>query len=672
MFETNFSDFDDSALPTGFPSSQSLGSNLIPNFLSAQAQLINPQSIAFVDLNIPDAQKILQNLTADVIIPLSPEQDSITQITQTLSHYDNLLGVHVISHGSSGQLNLGDSLVNLQTLNSRSQDLQTWADALAPDADILLYGCDVAAGTVGSTFVSRLGQLTGADVAASTDPTGNVSQGGNWVLEYATGAIESPLAIKPSLLNTYNGLLASFDYTNFASTSGLKLNGSSAQFGTALRLTPASTSQAGSVFYTTPIALNANTSFQTQFQFQLRGGTLGSDGFTFVLQNSAAKANAKGSIGGNLGYGGTLTPITESLAIKFDTHKNATDPNNNNIAVLRDGNVNAALATTSTVTDSNLGTPIDLNSGTPINAWIEYNGNTDKLDVFLSESSTKLATAKAALSYQIDLTSVLGSQAFVGFTAGTGAKFNAQDINSWKFESNNDSDGSTGNDSDGSTGNDSDGSSGLIGYWKFEEAAGNTVLDSSGKNNNGSLINSSRTVGLYGQALEVSGKNSSHASIPASATLNSMTNQLTVSAWVRPNGQPVGFHAVVNRQIGTLIHPDQFFLGFGPKNQVTTYKWEIGTTNGEASVYKGTPASDRWVHMVGTYDGSTINLYVDGVQIGSSPLTGNILVDNNPVTIGAAENYADGRPLGDRFNGLIDEVRIYNRALSATEIKNLP
>jgi hypothetical protein len=653
MFETNFSDFDNSALFTGFPSSQSLGSNLSANLLLTEPQLVNPQSIAFVDLSIPEVEQILQGLTADLIIPLQSEQDSITQITETLSNYDDLLGIHIISHGSSGQLELGDSVVNLQTLSSRSQDLRTWADALAPDADILLYGCNVAAGTVGSTFVSELGQLTGADVAASTDLTGNVSQGGNWVLEYATGTIESPLAIQPSLLNTYNGVLASFDFTNFASTSGLKFNGSSAKFGTALRLTPASASKTGSVFYTTPIALDTDTSFQTQFQFQLRGGTLGSDGFTFVLQNSPAKANAIGSRGGNLGYGGTVNPITQSLAIKFDTFKNATDPNNNNIAVLRDGNVTAALATTSNVTDSNSGTPIDLNSGTPINAWIQYNGNTDKLDVFLSQSSTKLPTAKAALSYQIDLTSVLGSQAFVGFTAGTGSRFNAQDINSWTFNSDNNT------------------SSGLVGYWKFEEATGNTVLDSSGNNNSGSLINSSRTVGLYGQALQVTGSNSSHASIPASASINSMTNQITVSAWVRPNVQPVGFRAVVNRQIGDSLHPDQFFLGFGPRNQVMKYKWEIGTSDGEGNVYEGSPTTDRWVHMVGTYDGSMMRLYVDGVQIGSSPLTGNILVDNNPVTIGAAENYGEGTPLGDRFNGLIDEVRIYNRALSATEVKNL-
>ncbi|MBC1237851.1 DUF4347 domain-containing protein [Nostoc sp. 2RC] len=653
MFETNFSDFDNSALFTGFPSSQNLGSNLSANLLLTEPQLVNPQSIAFVDLSIPEVEQILQGLTADLIIPLQSEKDSITQITETLSNYDDLLGVHIISHGSSGQLELGDSVVNLQTLSSRSQDLQTWAEALAPDADILLYGCNVAAGTVGSTFVSELGQLTGADVAASTDLTGNVSQGGNWVLEYATGTIESPLAIQPSLLNTYNGVLASFDFTNFASTSGLKFNGSSAKFGTALRLTPASASKTGSVFYTTPIALDTDTSFQTQFQFQLRGGTLGSDGFTFVLQNSPAKANAIGSRGGNLGYGGTVSPITQSLAIKFDTFKNATDPNNNNIAVLRDGNVTAALATTSNVTDSNSGTPIDLNSGTPINAWIQYNGNTDKLDVFLSQSSTKLPTAKAALSYQIDLTSVLGSQAFVGFTAGTGSRFNAQDINSWTFNSDNNT------------------SSGLIGYWKFEEATGNTVLDSSGNNNSGSLINSSRTTGLYGQALQVTGSNSSHASIPASASINSLTNQITISAWVRPNVQPVGFRAVVNRQIGDTLHPDQFFLGFGPRNQVMRYKWEIGTSDGEGNVYEGSPTSDRWVHMVGTYDGSMMRLYVDGVQIGSSPLTGNILVDSNPVTIGAGENYGEGTPLGDRFNGLIDEVRIYNRALSATEVKNL-
>jgi Domain of unknown function (DUF4347)/Legume lectin domain/Concanavalin A-like lectin/glucanases superfamily len=652
MFET----IDHSAFSTGFASSQGLGSNLIPNLLSTEAQLVNPRSIAFVDLNVPDVEQILQDLTADVIIRLRPEQDSITQITETLSHYDDLLGVHVISHGSSGQLKLGDSVVNLETLNSRSQDLETWANALAPDADILLYGCNVAAGPEGNTFVSGLGQLTGADVAASTDITGNISQGGNWVLEYATGTIESPLAIQPSLLNTYNGVLASFDYTNFASTSDLKLNGSSAQFGTALRLTGASASQAGSAFYTTPIALDNNTSFQTQFQFQLTGGTLGADGFAFVLQNSSGKASAKGSSGGNLGYGGSISPITQSLAIKFDTFKNGTDTNNNNIGVLRDGNVNTSLATTSTVTDSNLGTPIDLNSGTPINAWIEYNGNTDKLDVFLSQNSTKLPTATAALSYQIDLSSVLGSQAFVGFTAGTGSRFNAHDINSWKFNSNNAVNNST---------------NGLIGYWKFEEAAGNTVLDSSGNNNKGSLINSSRTAGIYGQALQVSGKNNSHTTIPASASLNSITNQLTVSAWVRPNGQPVSYQAVVNRQIGTLLHPDQFYLGFGPRNKVVTYKWEIGTTNGEGSVYKGLPIADRWVHMVGTYDGSMMRLYVDGVQIGSNPITGNILVDNNPVTIGAAENSVEGTPLGDRFNGLVDEVRIYNRVLSATEINNL-
>ncbi|MEH2313056.1 MAG: LamG-like jellyroll fold domain-containing protein [Nostoc sp.] len=306
------------------------------------------------------------------------------------------------------------------------------------------------------------------------------------------------------------------------------------------------------VFYTTPIAFNTNTSFQTQFQSQLTGGTLGGDGFTFVLQNSPAKVSAKGSSGGNLGYGGTVTPITKSLAIKFNTSKNAIDPNKNNIAVLQDGS-----------------------------------------------------------------------------------------------------------------------SIGLLGYWKFDEATGKTVLDSSGNNNKGSLINSSRTVGLYGQALQVSRKNSSYASIPASASLNSMSNQITVSAWARPNGKPVGFEAVVNRQIRTLVHPDQFFLGFGTRNRVTTYKWELGTTNGEGDVYKGLPTADRWVHLVGTYDGSMLRLYVDGVQIGANPVTGNLLVDNNPVTIGAAENYAEGTPLGDRFDGLVDEVRIYNRALSATEIMNL-
>ena len=85
----------------------------------------------------------------------------------------------------------------------------------------------------------------------------------------------------------------------------------------------------------------------------------------------------------------------------------------------------------------------------------------------------------------------------------------------------------------------------------------------------------------------------------------------------------------------------------------------------------GDPVAGRWIHMVGVYNGKRMRLYVDGVEIGSQRLTGKIQVDDNPVTIGGEENASESRVVDGEFDGQIDEVRIYNRALNRREIKAL-
>ncbi|MBD3884859.1 LamG domain-containing protein [Phormidium tenue FACHB-886] len=216
---------------------------------------------------------------------------------------------------------------------------------------------------------------------------------------------------------------------------------------------------------------------------------------------------------------------------------------------------------------------------------------------------------------------------------------------------------------------------GLIGYWQFDEREGATVLDRSGNNNRGSLINATRSDGIYGKAVELRGSNNSHISIPGSVSLNNLNAQITVTAWVFPNVAPEGFKVIVSRQVGTLLHPDQFYLGFGPENGNMHYKWHLGTddngTSLEGDIYRGTPDNNRWIHLAGIYDGSTMRLYVDGTEIGSRTLTGNIRVDNNPVTIGGEENGSAPQVVDGEFEGLIDEVRIYNRALDASEIREI-
>jgi hypothetical protein len=155
---------------------------------------------------------------------------------------------------------------------------------------------------------------------------------------------------------------------------------------------------------------------------------------------------------------------------------------------------------------------------------------------------------------------------------------------------------------------------------------------------------------------------------------------------VFPRVAPEGFLVVASRQIGTVLHPDQYYLGFGPYDGHMHYKRHLGTNNGyliDESIYAGTPESNRWIHMAGTYDGSRMRLYVDGVEIGSKPLAGQIQVDSclswapdgggacvtgNPVTIGGEENGPQPRVVDGEFDGRIDEVRLYNRALSAAEI----
>jgi glucose/arabinose dehydrogenase len=145
-------------------------------------------------------------------------------------------------------------------------------------------------------------------------------------------------------------------------------------------------------------------------------GTNGADGFTFVLQNDSRGASALGATGGAVGY----SNIANSLAIEFDTYDNgAGDPDANHLSLLRNGNVNTAV--------KNALTGIDLNSGSPLNAWIDYDGATNQLNVYLSTTTTKPGTAVLT----IDLVATLGTKAFFGFTGGTGGFRNLQEIQNW-------------------------------------------------------------------------------------------------------------------------------------------------------------------------------------------------------------------------------------------------
>lgn len=210
---------------------------------------------------------------------------------------------------------------------------------------------------------------------------------------------------------------------------------------------------------------------------------------------------------------------------------------------------------------------------------------------------------------------------------------------------------------------------GLVGHWTFDEEGGDVALDASGHGNDGVLINAGRGQGAFRGTLELGGGGDSHVSVPGSPSLNRVEAQVTVAARVFPRTLRQGFTVVVSRQTGTLLHPDQFFLGFGPEQGVLHYKWHLGVENGgEGDCYEGVPEPGQWVHMAGTYDGTTMRLFVDGHEIGSRPLTGRIRLDDNPVTLGGEENGPTPRDVENELDGYLDDVRLYDRALSPDEI----
>ncbi|MEM6691716.1 MAG: PQQ-dependent sugar dehydrogenase, partial [Planctomycetota bacterium] len=210
------------------------------------------------------------------------------------------------------------------------------------------------------------------------------------------------------------------DYVDFASVTGLTFNDDASQLGQSIQLTPNSRTREGSVFYDQAISLAEDGSFRSAFELEIDGGVGGADGMTFTIQNDPRGAAALGSSGGGLGY----TGIANSVAVQFDTYRNqAYDPNNNHVSI-GVGTVESSQAFR--VPD------FDLNSGDPFYAWVEYNGNSDVLAVYVSRDSAK--PQAAFLKTTIDLESVVGDQAYFGFTAATGGQTNLHKVNSWTLD----------------------------------------------------------------------------------------------------------------------------------------------------------------------------------------------------------------------------------------------
>ena len=143
-----------------------------------------------VDQNVANWQQLAAAVPRGAeLILLDPGSSGVQQLADALRGQTDISALHILSHGSAGEITLGNEQVDAASLERSAEAWRAIGASLGADGDILLYGCDVAAD--GQQFSHALGNLTGADVASSTDATGAAARGADWALESATGAIET-------------------------------------------------------------------------------------------------------------------------------------------------------------------------------------------------------------------------------------------------------------------------------------------------------------------------------------------------------------------------------------------------------------------------------------------------------------------------------------------------
>ena len=161
------------------------------------------RALVVIDAGVDDYELLIKGVLPDAdVILLDCHRNGIAQIDEVL-RTGNFHALQIVAHGSEGELQLGNTSLNLSNLLDYATTLQSWQLN-----EISLYACEVALGVTGRDFVKQLAVVTGAKVAAATTKVGNSTLGGTWNLAVQTGMVATPLAIANDVLANYTGLLA--------------------------------------------------------------------------------------------------------------------------------------------------------------------------------------------------------------------------------------------------------------------------------------------------------------------------------------------------------------------------------------------------------------------------------------------------------------------------------
>jgi hypothetical protein len=195
----------------------------------------------------------------------------------------------------------------------------------------------------------------------------------------------------------------------------------------------------------------------------------------------------------------------------------------------------------------------------------------------------------------------------------------------------------------------------LILLLSFDKVAGNKVIDESGKGNDAEISGALTQVqGKFGQAMSFDGA-TNWLTIPSNDTLN--PDQITVVVWAKPD-VIADCHRIFSKDDGAKRNYEMSFCG-------ETIEFATWNRTGRAIPAGPGVIENEWSHLSATFDGTAVKLYINGVVINQLPLDGILQNTDVELIIG---RFAEGKEL---YSGLLDELAIYNKALTEAEINKI-
>ena len=195
----------------------------------------------------------------------------------------------------------------------------------------------------------------------------------------------------------------------------------------------------------------------------------------------------------------------------------------------------------------------------------------------------------------------------------------------------------------------------------FDEGSGSVAKDESGHGNDGTIYGATWTTGISGNALGFTGEKVSYVGIPTSSSLD-IRSAMTISAWINPS-KVTSYDRIVAKPHTEFASPHNIYSLIFDNAGHARFEGCIGEHKTGINGISIIPLNE-WTHVAATYDGSQLKLYVNGNLEGTKDVTEKICANIMPLYIGSNVFFS-----GENFNGAIDEVAIYSRALTSEEIK---